>query len=92
MAVHLMKAIHTTQGHKGLSWLASLSVGQHPHIEYRHYYNWHLPTDHAILQIVDLDELPKAAGVVVMGCLCIAKCLLKEAGTMTSATFIRLRF
>ena len=33
---------------------------------------------HAIFFIVDLDELAKATGVIVMYCLCIAKRLQRE--------------
>lgn len=36
------------------------------------------PSDNSALQVVDLYELPKAAGVVVVGCLGIAECLNKK--------------
>lgn len=36
------------------------------------------PPDHSALQVVDLYELPKTARVVVVGCLCIAKCLNRD--------------
>lgn len=37
----------------------------------------HSPPHYTALQIVNLDELPKSAGVVVVGSLCVAKCLQK---------------
>lgn len=38
------------------------------------------PPDGATLLVVDLDELAEAAGVVVVGCLCISKGLRKKMG------------
>lgn len=44
----------------------------------------YLPSDHSTLQVINLDKFTKTAGVVVVGCLGVAKGLIETTGDDTN--------
>lgn len=45
---------------------------------------WSLPTHNATLQIINLDEFSKAAGVIIVCCFGISKSLVKEKDSVST--------